>query len=30
MVAYIYTSKNNKKRYKTRGYKRLLSHVKVY
>jgi len=30
MVTYIYTGGNNKKRYKTRGYGKLLSCIKAY
>jgi len=30
MAAYIYASGNNKKKYKTKGYRRLLSRAKAY
>jgi len=30
MVAYTYAGRNNKKRRETKGYKRLISCVKVY
>jgi len=30
MAAYAYAGENNKEKYKTKGYKRLLSCVKAY